>query len=102
MSSVDPLDRKAYLNRCERDGKYGNVNYWFCRFVKDAASWNSLRSAEHARDILNEGVDVPSVQGSVCTLRNFEFEMLAPDHYAIYCHVPHLCLERVVPSDGIA
>jgi hypothetical protein len=48
-SSGDPLNRKAYLHRWERDEEDRNITYWFCEFAKDAVHWESLRSAENAR-----------------------------------------------------
>lgn len=88
--SIDPLNRQAYLHRWERDTDGRNITYWFCEFAKDAAHWDTLRSAENARDILNIGVNIPSLQGGTHTLRNFEIEELFQSHYVMCCHGPFI------------
>ncbi|MGO9435253.1 MAG: hypothetical protein ACLP00_13305 [Terracidiphilus sp.] len=98
-SPIDPPNRKAYLHRWERDEEDRNITYWFCEFAKDAAHWDSLRSAENARDILNIGVTIASVQGGTHTLRNFEIEEFAPNHYVIHCHGPHFYRARGTASN---
>ncbi len=97
---VDPLNRKAYLHRWERDKDDRNITYWFCEFAKDAAHWDTLRSAKNARDILNLGVNIPSVQGGTHTLRNFEIEEFDTDYYVIYCHGPHIYRARGSASNA--
>lgn len=99
-SPVDPLNRKAYLHRWERDEDDRNITYWFCEFAKDAAHWDTLRSVENARDILNIGVNIASVQGSTHTLRNFEIEEFALNQYVICCHGPHIYRARGSASTG--
>ena len=101
-SSVDPSSRKAYLHRWERDEEGRNITYWFCEFDKDAAYWDTLRSAENARDILNIWVNISSVQGGTHTLRNFEIEEFAVNHYVIYCHGPHIYQARGSASNAWA
>ena len=101
-SPVDPLNRKAYLHRWERDEEDRNISYWFCEFAKDAAHWESLRSAENARDILNIGVSIPSFEGGQYTLRNFEIEEFAPNHYVLCCYGPHIYQARGSGSNAPA
>ena len=91
---VNPLNRKAYLHRWERDKEDRNITYWFCEFAKGAAHWDTLPSAENARDILNIGVNIQSFEGGQHTLRNFEVEELAQDHYVIFCQGPFIYQAR--------
>lgn len=103
MSSLtEPLNRKAYLHRWERDEEDRNITYWFCEFAKDAAHWDTLHSAENARDILNIGVTIDSVRGGKHTLRNFEIEEFAPARYVIHCHGPHIYRARGSGSNAPA
>jgi hypothetical protein len=102
MSSwVDPLNRKAYLHRWERDEE-DKITYWFCEFAKDATHWDNLPSADNARDILNIGVKIQSMQGGQHTLRNFEIEEFAPNHYIICCYGPHIYQARGAGSNAPA
>jgi hypothetical protein len=99
---VDPLNRKAYLHRWERDKEENNITYWFCEFAKDAANWVTLESAENARNILNIGVNIQSFQGDTHTLRNFEIEEFSPNHYVICCHGPFIYQARGSASNAPA
>ena len=92
--AVDPLNRKAYLHRWERDEDGRNITYWFCEFAKDAAHWETAVAAENARSILNIGVNIQSFQGGQHTLRNFDLEEFAPDHYVIFCSGPFIYQAR--------
>lgn len=95
--TVDPLNRKAYINRWERD-ETRDITYWFCEFAKDAAFWESEFAARHARDILNVGVRIPSIQGGIHSLRNFEIEEVNPGRFVISCSGPFIYRETGVAA----
>jgi hypothetical protein len=101
-SPVDPLNHKAYLPRWERDEEDRKITYQFCEFAKDGAHWESLRSAENARGILNIGMNIASIEGGQHTLRNFEIEEFAPNHYVVCCYGPHIYLARGSGSNAPA
>jgi hypothetical protein len=92
---IDPLNRKAYIRGWERKPapEDHEISYWFCEFAKDAATWESSIRAEQARSILNIGVNIPSVQGGIHSLRNFAVELL-DDKFVIYCSGPFIYTER--------
>jgi hypothetical protein len=82
--------------------KTGTSRRWFCEFAKDAVHWDTVPSAENARDILNIGVNIQSVQGGQHTLRNFEIEEFAPNHFVICCYGPHIYPAREAGSNAPA
>ena len=95
MSEIsDPPNRKAFIHRWERNGDDRDITYWFCEYPKDAAFWETKPSAEWARDILNIGVTIPSIQGGPHTLRNFTVEEFNATRWVISCRGPFIYSER--------
>lgn len=93
-TEVDRLKRKAYLRAWERDGDGENITYWFCEASKDAVLFKTAVEAQNARSILNIGVTIHSFQGGKHTIRNFDVEELAPNHFVIHCTGPFIYQAR--------
>ena len=88
--------RKGYINRWESRAYSENqmMDYWFCEFAKDAAYWNSREEAEMDVALYNRGISIPSAQGGIYTIRDFQVEEHSPGVFLIFCEAPLAGVER--------
>ena len=86
----DGLIRRGYVHRWKkRDAPLGSrTDYWFCEFAKDAAYWDTREAVQHACDIFNLGIEIPSAQGGIHVCRNFEVEEVSATHFVVFCEAP--------------
>jgi hypothetical protein len=86
----EELNRQAYIWKWEKNFEKNATTYWFCEFPKNAAYWKTLRSAEIARDMLNAGVTIPSIEGGSHVLTNFAIEKFADEMFVVFCTGPFI------------
>ena len=91
----DALLRRGYIHRWKKRDAPENyrTDYWFCEFAKDASYWDTKESAQHACDIFNMGIEIPSANGGVHVCRNFEVEEVSAVHFVVFCEAPFVVRE---------
>ena len=84
------LLRRGYIHRwkkCDVPQDH-RIDYWFCEFAKDAAYWDTKEAAQHACDIFNVGIEIPSAHGGIYACRNFEVEKVSAIYFVEFCEAP--------------
>jgi hypothetical protein len=90
--------RKAYVWKWEKPKKSTDYSYdyYFCEFEKDAASWTTRESAQHACDEMNRGVKIEADDGGTFICQEFIVEETTPERFVISAEGPF----RYPPKDS--
>ena len=89
------LNRRGYIHGWEKSAEPNSnrTDYRFCEFAKDAAYWDTRESAQHACDIFNMGIEIPSALGGIHVCRDFQVEEVSAIHYVVFCEAPFIVKE---------